>query len=114
MRPLHSHEIVGNIFLFMVAGYETTSTSLASCTYVLATRPDIQSRLFAEIEAQQWNGSDNANDESFSNLTYMDMFVREVLRMFPVVTQAMVRMCNATSTVCGYTIEKGLHFICCR
>ena len=114
MRSLHSHEVVGNIFLFMVAGYETTSTSLASCTYILATRPDVQSKLFAEIDAQQWNGNDNEKDEFVANLTYMDMFIREVLRMFPVVTQAMARRCNATSTVCGYTVEKGLRLTCCQ
>ena len=98
----------------MVAGYETTSTSLASCTYILATRPDVQSKLFAEIDAQQCDGNDNGNDELLANMTYMDMFIREVLRMFPVVTQAMARRCNATSTVCGYTVEKGLRLTCCE
>ena len=50
-KNLRPDEIVGNILIFMIAGYETTSTTLAYCTYILATKPDIQEKLIAEIDA---------------------------------------------------------------
>jgi cytochrome P450 len=33
-----------------VAGYETTSTALSFCSYLLATNPDKQELLFEEID----------------------------------------------------------------
>ena len=42
-------EIELNLILFMLAGYETTSTTLAYSAYVLATLPDEQKKLFDEI-----------------------------------------------------------------
>ena len=96
----------------MVAGYETTSTALAYCTYVLATKQEIQDKLVDEINQNNWDKND-AGDiyEVAMNLPYMDMFVREVLRMYPVTSRAMTRECNATTTVCGHVVEKGLFSI---
>ncbi len=41
------------------------------------------------------------------NMVYLDLFVREVLRMYPIAPQAMSRECDATTTICGHTIDKG-------
>jgi cytochrome P450 family 13 len=107
-KELHHDEVLSNVFLFMVAGYETTATTLAYCTYVLATKRDIQDNLVVEIDKQEL-GTDGYGDyDLVANMPYMDLFVREVLRMFPVVPQASNRQCNATTSVCGYTIEEGL------
>ncbi|CAM4756507.1 unnamed protein product [Rotaria magnacalcarata] len=38
---------------------------------------------------------------------YLDLFLREVLRMYPITVKAMTRECNTNATVCGHTIEKG-------
>jgi cytochrome P450 len=108
-KVLHTDETISNIFVFMVAGYETTSTALAYSTYILATMPDIQERLMEEIDQNDW---DHINEEdafeTATNLSYLDLFIREVLRMYPITARAMGRECNATTTVCGHTIEKGL------
>jgi len=92
----------------MIAGYETTTATLASCTYVLATKQDIQNNVVAEINEQDWKNEEHVDYDILTNMTYLDMFVREVLRMFPPATQAITRECNTTTTVCGYTVEKGL------
>ena len=108
-KALNADETISNIFLFMVAGYETTSTALAYSTYILATMPDIQEKLIEEINQKNW---DNINEETAyetaANIPYLDMFVREVLRMYPITARALTRKCNATTNVCGHTIEKGL------
>ncbi|CAF1341313.1 unnamed protein product [Rotaria sp. Silwood1] len=107
-KVLRSEELVPNIFLFMVAGYETTSTALAYSTYVLATRPEIQDKLIEEINQHTWNNKNIEEDyETAINLSYLDLFVREVLRMYPITVKAMTRKCNTTTTVCGHMIEKG-------
>ncbi len=43
-------ETISNIYLFMIAGYETTSTAFAYSTYVLATQREIQNKLLEEID----------------------------------------------------------------
>ncbi len=92
--------------LFMLAGYETTSTTLAYSTFVLATRPEEQQKLYDEIISMfdvetgvDWINikinqilklilissfklkpdADNVNE-----LKYLDMFIKEVLRMYPI------------------------------
>ena len=105
---LYADEVISNVFLFMIAGYETTSTSLAYATYVLATKMDIQDKLIAEIDQYDWKKM--TRDETYDtsmNLSYLDLFVREVLRMYPITSKAMTRKCNTTTVINGHTIEKG-------
>ncbi|UJR21070.1 hypothetical protein I4U23_024170 [Adineta vaga] len=107
-KVLKSTEIIPNIFLFMVAGYETTSTALAYSTYILATKPHIQQQLVAEINEHNWNDhKPELTYETAANLTYLDLFIREVLRMYPISSKAMTRECDISTNVCGHTIEKG-------
>lgn len=106
-EKLHSDEIVGNILIFMIAGYETTSTTLAYCTYILATKPDIQEKLINEIDTYL-NQKDYEDDyDLVTNMSYIDIFIREVLRIFPIIIQSTSRECNQTTTICGHQIEKG-------
>jgi cytochrome P450 len=108
-KALLSDEVVMNVFLFMVAGYETTSTALAYCTYVLATKSDIQEKLANEIDQNNWDNIDAEDSyEIANNLSYLDLFIREVLRMHPLASKPMTRECNTTTTVCGHTIKEGL------
>ena len=40
-----------NLIMFMIAGYETTSTTLSNCFQVLATHPHEQQKLVDEIQS---------------------------------------------------------------
>ncbi len=42
--------MVGQSMVFLLAGYETTSTALAFAAYELATHPDIQLKVQQEID----------------------------------------------------------------
>jgi cytochrome P450 len=106
-KELHYDEVLSNIFLFLIAGYETTSTALAYCTFILAREPIVQKKLQAEIDLIQEHDEENAYDQ-VHNMAYLDLFIREVLRMFPVAPQAISRECNATTVVCGHIVEEGL------
>ena len=112
-RHLHHTEVVMNVFLFMIAGFETTSAVLAYSTYVLATHSDIQTKLRTEInESWKEEDDDELNYEIISDMTYMDYFVREVLRMYRISGQNSTRLCDATTTVCNHQIDKGMIFVC--
>ncbi|GIY01405.1 cytochrome P450 3A5 [Caerostris darwini] len=47
---LSDEEIVANAYIFLLAGYETTATALAFTFYLLIKHPDVQERLYQEIE----------------------------------------------------------------
>jgi len=46
-------------------------------------------------------------DVIMSKLTYMDLFIREVLRMHPIAIQVVNRQCMEDTHVVGYDIQKG-------
>jgi cytochrome P450 len=67
----------------MLAGYETTSTTLTYCPYVLATHPDEQQKLYDEINSHFGN-EESVDFDSVKDLQYLEMFLKEVLRMYPI------------------------------
>ena len=77
----------------MIAGYETTSTALAYMTYTLASHPDIQLKLQEHIDTHfnPENESDMPAYDTVMQMEYLDMFIRETLRMYPIVPIAITR-----------------------
>lgn len=49
-KPLTVDEIVGQAFLFLIAGYEIITNTLSFATYLLATNPDCQEKLLTEVD----------------------------------------------------------------
>ena len=70
----------------MIAGYETTSTTLGYITYVLATHPDEQLKLQEHIDTffDPQNDDDMPSYDTVAQMDYLDMFIRETLRMYPI------------------------------
>ena len=66
-------EIISNIFIFMAAGYETTSTALAYVTYVLAQNADVRSKLQAEIDQLPLPTADDNNDDEMKKYPDYDI-----------------------------------------
>ena len=69
-------------WIFFIAGYETTATTLSFCSYELALNPEVQERLHEEvISAIDSNG--DINYEELSKLPFLDAVLSETLRMYP-------------------------------
>lgn len=102
-KRLDRDEICANILIFIIAGYETTSTTLSYATFILATKADVQKKLFDEIDVD----IDENDHRSNSSTSYIDLFIREVLRMFPIIVQATSRECHQTTIIDGHRIDKG-------
>ncbi|CAF0949332.1 unnamed protein product [Didymodactylos carnosus] len=92
-KKLTLHEITANIYLFMVAGYETTSTALAYAAYVLATHPNEQHKLQEHIDQNFNSENDHAlpDYDKIQQMEYLDWFFREVLRMYPIAPHVVSR-----------------------
>lgn len=65
-QALSNQEMVGNIFIFILAGHETTANTLQSALIILATKPKIQQTVQNEIDSI-W-----ASKKTGEDLTYDD------------------------------------------
>ncbi|CAA7271444.1 unnamed protein product [Cyclocybe aegerita] len=71
-------EVLSQVPTFLVAGHETTSTATTWALYALSLCPDVQNRLREELLAV---GTDNPTMDELNALPYLDMVVRETLRL---------------------------------
>ena len=98
----------------MAAGYETTSTALAYATYELAKHPEVLEKLRAEIDELPLSDDSNSDDEIkkypdydiVAQMSYMNMFVSEVLRMYPIANTAVQRITSEDTIIHGISIKK--------
>ncbi|KAF9237033.1 cytochrome P450 [Melanogaster broomeanus] len=77
---LSQDEILAQLKVVLLAGYETTSISLTWALVELARNPDIQTRLRNELFQ---HGTDPTYDELSNGLPYLDAVVHETLRVHP-------------------------------
>ncbi|XP_053207310.1 cytochrome P450 3A8-like isoform X2 [Panonychus citri] len=80
--------IIDNGILFIIAGYDTTSTSLSSIIYCLSLFPDHQQLIVDEIESlrRQLNRNELTLEE-INSLDYLNGCILEALRCFPPVSR---------------------------
>lgn len=102
---------VSKSFLFFIAGFDTSSTLLSFLAYELCTNPDIQQKLYEEIEETHRSlGGKKLTYEAVQNMKYLDMIISETLRLWPPAAST-DRLCvkdyNYDDGQCKFTIEKG-------
>ncbi|KAJ8672829.1 hypothetical protein QAD02_004089 [Eretmocerus hayati] len=78
-NSLDKLEAAAQVFLFFMAGAETTSATITNCIYELARNPEIQKKLYKEIK-DVTNFSEDLNYDILMNLSYLDMVFNETLR----------------------------------
>jgi cytochrome P450 len=77
-------EVLAQMSVLLVAGYETTSISLTWALIELSRHPDVQTRLREELLAF---GPDPTYDQLKANLPYLDAVVHEILRLHPSIAE---------------------------
>ncbi|XP_036333117.1 cytochrome P450 6a22-like [Rhagoletis pomonella] len=101
-------QIAAQAFVFLLAGFETSSTTMGFALYELAKHEDIQERLRKEIleVLERYNGE--FTYEAMMDMHYMEQVFSETLRKYPVLPH-LTREANADYKTgdSRYTIEKG-------
>ena len=105
-RKLSDEEVMAQCVIFILAGYETTSSLLSFTAYLLALNPAIQDRLVEEIKQYVDNNPGATPYEKAQELVYLDMVIQESLRVFPP-AYFTNRYCNKTTRVGGLTVPEG-------
>jgi cytochrome P450 len=79
---MSGEEVLAQMKVLLLAGYETTSISLTWALIELSQHPDVQTRLREELLAFD---PDPTYDQLKANLPYLDAVVHEILRLHPAV-----------------------------
>jgi cytochrome P450 len=108
-KSLDESLIIATAVVILIAGYETTGTTMGFMFWLLATNPDVQEKVQAEIDEayENTNTTDGIPDyNTIQHLEYLDMVIHETLRMFPPVGVSF-RECTADYKLpCGAIIKK--------
>ena len=103
-NAMSDRQIRDEAVTLFVAGHETTSSVLAWAWYVLATQPEVAAALRAELDAVLAGRAPAVAD--LARLTYTDLFVKEVLRLYPPAWQSQ-REAAADVDFGEYRVKKG-------
>jgi cytochrome P450 len=98
--PLGDNEIVDQLFTLLVAGHETTATSLSWTFYWLGRTPAALAQLVAEL--------DDAGDDlvAIERLPYLEAVCDETLRLCPIVP-VVARRVTQPFELAGYRLPAG-------
>ena len=95
-------EVLGNLFLYLLAGFETTANAITYGLITLALRPDLQDKVISEIdrvykEAYDAGRSELTYADDFEKLEYTFGFMYEIFRLYPGVVNITKMIPNETS-----------------
>jgi cytochrome P450 family 6 len=67
--------IAAQAFVFFIAGFETSSNTMAFCLYEMALHPDMQERVRADIDAVLRKHGGEITYEAITEMEYLDKVV---------------------------------------
>ncbi|MEU3775550.1 cytochrome P450 [Streptomyces sp. NPDC032472] len=101
-------ELRDQVLIFLLAGHETTATSLAFSLHLLARHPEHQARAREEIARVLGDRTPEAAD--MERLPYLTQVLKEAMRLFPA-APVIGRSSVAATEVGGVTIPAGADVI---
>ncbi|GFR83836.1 cytochrome P450 [Elysia marginata] len=103
-RKLTTEEITAQGIIFIMAGYETSSSLLQFLSYELARNQEVQEKLAQEIQSAL--GETEPTYYNVKTLKYMEAVINETLRMYPPVV-SLTRQAEVDTVINGRTVPAG-------
>lgn len=75
VKTLSKDNVVAQLFLFFVAGYETTASTAAFTLYELAQNPDVLAKLLDDINQTLAKHNGELNYDSIQDMKYLELCV---------------------------------------
>ncbi|BAY83849.1 cytochrome P450 [Calothrix parasitica NIES-267] len=95
-QPMTDQEMRDELMTLLVAGHETTASSLTWAFYWIHHLPEVRKKLLAELDAV-----DNQDLNSIIKLPYLDAVCAETLRIYPIALIAFPRIPKAPVKIMG-------------
>ncbi|KFM60149.1 Cytochrome P450 3A11, partial [Stegodyphus mimosarum] len=109
MRKMTDEEISQNSLLFLLAGFETTSTALAFLTHLLLHHPEVQNKIREEINQHLDSNKDTLSYETVQKFQYLDSVINEGLRIYPPVYNFVTRVSLEDTQYQNISISKNMN-----
>lgn len=103
--PLTNQDIREEVDTFMFRGHDTTTSGISFCFYNLAKYPQVQQKVYDEIQNEIGADDGALSLQHLSRLHYLELVIKESLRLFPSVPYY-ARKLSEEITVGGYTLPK--------
>ncbi|MEM7556723.1 MAG: cytochrome P450 [Cyanobacteria bacterium P01_A01_bin.84] len=102
-EPMTEVELRDELMTLLVAGHETTATSLAWAFYWIHHQPQVREKLLQELDTL--GNKPKPND--IIKLPYLNAVCQETLRIYPVVNFSLPRLVKSPLEIMGYQLEPG-------
>ena len=79
---LTDNEVIAEMVLFILAGYDTSSNVLTLSCYHFALYPEIQEKVFEEI-SRVCTSKETATYDELKDMPYLEACISETLRLYP-------------------------------
>nr|CAI5826710.1 unnamed protein product [Callosobruchus analis] len=111
-KSLTMDEIAAQSFIFFIAGFETSSTTMTFALYELATHPEIQEKAREEILQVLKRHDNKFSYDAVNELVYLKQVIDEALRKYPALP-LVTRVCVKDYKIPGtdVVIEEGTKII---
>ena len=106
---LSDDEVRDQILIFLLAGHETTSTSLTFAFHLLGRHPDVQEKVREEVRQVLGEGAPTAT-QVHTQLPYTSAVLKEAMRLYPAVP-INGRLVVEDAEVDGHQIPAGSDFL---
>ncbi len=106
-RPLTHDEVVSDLAVFLIAGHDTTSTTLTYALWALGHHPELQDRLAEEVGQL---GDRSLTVRDVPALPFTVQVIHEALRLCPPAA-AIARLATRDTVVDGFRIERGTNVL---
>ncbi|CAM1302716.1 CYP3A4 (predicted) [Pycnogonum litorale] len=104
---LSVNEILDNAFVFLLAGYETTSTALGFTVHLLVNHPEIQEKVQEEINDVIGTDNEELKYDDILKLKYLGQVIDESLRLYPPIGPFVSRLSTDDYHLNNMVIPKG-------
>jgi cytochrome P450 family 110 len=102
-EPMTDVELRDELMTLLIAGHETTATSLTWALYWIHKHPEVQEKLLQELETLEEPLEDNA----IFRLPYLNAVCSETLRIYPVAINTLTRLVKSPLKLGGYEFAPG-------
>lgn len=111
VKTMSYEQIAAQVFIFYIAGSETSSTTIAYTIYELTQNEELMTRACDDVMAALEKHNGELNYESLNDMKFIDLCIKESLRKYPF--PLLNRECTKPYQLPGtkFTIEKGTPII---
>ncbi|XP_044004563.1 probable cytochrome P450 6a14 [Aphidius gifuensis] len=95
--------LAAQLFIFFIAGFETSSSTMSNCLLELGMNHQLRDKLRREIKNELDNADGKITYEGIKNMKYLDKIIKETLRKYPPLTTLM-RKSTAPYTLPGTNV----------